>query len=171
MHRPFSVSDDASADGANDGRHDFDFQIGDWTVAHRRLRRRLAGDDSWDEFPGTCAMRPVIGGLGNVEDNHLELPDGPYRAAALRLFDPARRRWSIWWIDGRTLALDAPVHGGFENGVGTFIGEDSFEGRPILVRFTWSEITATTARWSQAFSEDGGATWEPNWNMRFRRAG
>lgn len=87
----------------------------------------------------------------------------------MRLFDPAKRRWSIWWIDGRVLKLDAPVHGGFADGVGTFIGEDSFEGRPILVRFTWSEITDDAARWSQAFSDDGGRTWEVNWDMRFRR--
>lgn len=171
MAKLFTVSDDAATGSADDGRHDFDFLIGDWAVAHRRLRRRLAGDDSWDEFAGACAMRPVIGGLGNVDDNYLELPDGPYRAAAMRLFDPSKRRWSIWWIDGRVLRFDVPVHGGFADGVGTFIGEDSFEGRPILVRFTWSEITKESARWSQAFSEDGGNSWELNWDMRFRRVG
>lgn len=65
--------------------------------------------------------------------------------------------------------LDAPLQGKFENGVGTFFGEDTFEGKPIRLRFIWSEITATHARWEQAFSPDGGATWEVNWVMHFDR--
>ena len=167
----FAVTDDVSTGPADDGRHDFDWMIGRWAVAHRRLRRRLAGDDTWDEFDGACELKPLIGGLGNVDDNILELPEGAYRAAAIRLFDPVKRRWSIWWIDGRVLAFDAPVHGRFEDSVGTFIGDDTFEGRPIQVRFTWSDITADSARWQQAFSEDGGKNWELNWDMRFSRVG
>lgn len=61
------------------------------------------------------------------------------------------------------------MHGGFQDGVGTFIGADVFDGRPILVRFTWSKITSTTAHWSQAISPDNGRTWEVNWNMEFER--
>lgn len=167
----FTVSDDTATGPTDDGRHDFDWLIGDWTVAHRRLRRRLAGDDSWDEFAGACAMRALIGCLGNVDDNFLQLPEGPYRAAAVRLFDTANRRWSIWWIDGRVLTFGAPVHGGFVDGVGRFVGEDSHDGRPILVRFVWSEIAAGSGRWQQSFSPDGGATWELNWDMRFTRVG
>lgn len=167
----FAVTDDVSTGPADDGRHDFDWMIGRWVVAHRRLRRRLAGDDTWDGFAGACAMKPLIGGLGNVDDNILELPEGTYRAGAIRLFDPAQRRWSIWWVDGRVQSFDSPVHGRFENGVGTFIGDDSFDGRPILVRFVWSDIARDSARWRQSFSEDGGATWELNWDMQFRRVG
>ena len=68
-------------------------------------------------------------------------------------------------------SFDSPVHGRFEGGVGTFVGDDRFEGRPILVRFVWSDITGDTARWRQSFSDDGGATWELNWDMAFRRVG
>ena len=154
-----------------DGRGGFDFLAGRWTVAHRRLRRRLAGDTDWEEFGGMCESRPLVGGLGNIDDNVLELPAGTYRAATLRVFDPAARCWSIWWVDGRAPRLEPPVHGRFEGGVGTFHGEDVLEdGRPILVQFTWSEITARSARWDQAFSADGGAIWENNWTMRFGRA-
>lgn len=169
MTNTFSISDDT--DRPDDGRRDFDWLIGRWTVAHRRLRRRLAGDDTWDEFAGASELRPLIGGLGNVDDNIVGLPEGPYRASSVRLFDPKLRRWSIWWIDGRVLTFEPPVHGGFENGVGTFLGDDTFEGRPILVRFIWSEIAANSARWQQSFSPDGGQSWELNWDMRFTRAG
>ena len=157
------------SDSGPDGRDNFDFFAGRWTVAHRSLQRRLMSATQWDEFGGTCENRPVIGGLGNVDDNIIELPGGTYRAVTLRLFDPVARRWSIWWVDGRDMQLGVPVHGGFENGVGTFFGDDTLNGRAIRVRFIWSEITAQGAQWQQAFSDDGGGSWETNWIMRFTR--
>ncbi|WP_136616712.1 MULTISPECIES: DUF1579 domain-containing protein [Mesorhizobium] len=153
-----------------DGRSDFDFFFGTWDVSHRRLQKRLTDDTNWDEFTGTCEVSPLLGGLGNVDDNVIELPDGAYRAATVRTFDPATRQWSIWWIDGRNpLIIDVPVRGAFVDGVGTFLCEDVFDGRPIRVRFLWSEIAQNTARWEQAFSQDGGTTWETNWIMEFAR--
>jgi len=152
-----------------DGRHDFDFLAGRWAVAHRRLRERLCGDTRWDAFAGRSEFRQIVGGLANVDDNIIALPAGTYRAATVRVFDPATGLWSIWWIDGRNPRLEPPVHGRFENGIGTFLGDDVFDGRPIRVRFIWSEITAQSARWEQAFSPDGGASWEANWIMTFRR--
>ena len=150
--------------------HDFDFYMGTWAVHHRRLTKRLAGSDDWAEFEGTSTAWPILDGAGNIDDNVLELPDGEYRAISLRTYDPETDRWSIWWLDGRTPGrLDPPVVGGFVDGIGTFIAPDTFDGRPILVRFLWSDITATTCRWEQAFSADGGATWEVNWVMESTR--
>src|SRR5262245_25041659 len=152
--------------------HDFDFQTGTWRVHHRRLNERLVGSDDWVEFDGTTTAWPILGGAGNFEDNHLELPTGPYRAVAVRTYDPATDRWSIWWLDGRSPShLDPPVVGGFVDGVGTFIGRDTFSGRPILVRLRWFDITDRTARWDQSFSDDDGAGWEVNWEMWFERTG
>jgi hypothetical protein len=151
--------------------HDFDFLPGRWTVHHRRLKERLAGSDKWEEFDGTSTAWPLLGGAGNIDDNVLELPEGTYRAITLRSFDPVANRWSIWWLDGRNPGvLDPPVVGRFEDGVGTFIGRDTFRGRPILVRFLWSTISDTTWRWEQAFSPDDGASWEVNWVMELTRA-
>jgi hypothetical protein len=158
----------ASAD--IDGRDDFDFLIGRWWVRHRRLQQRLQGDTRWDEFGGTCDVRPILEGIGNIDENFIDLPAGRYRAATLRLFNPSTQLWSIWWIDARKPGLEPPVHGGFEDGVGTFIGDDGWNGRPVRVRFIWSQITARSAHWEQAFSADGGASWETNWRMSFHRA-
>lgn len=155
--------------GIRDGREDFDFLVGRWTIRHRRLGARLAGCDAWTEFDGTCGMRKILGGLGNMDDNWLDLPEGGYAAVTFRRFDPLLRRWSIWWLDARCPDIDPPVHGGFAGGVGEFLGDDVFEGRPIRVRFLWSAITPTTCEWRQAFSDDGGATWETNWEMWFTR--
>ena len=150
--------------------HDFDFLHGRWRVLHRRLKRRLAACTEWEEFSGDTLAWPLLGGHGIVDDNLLELPSGHYRAVTLRSFDAARGEWSIWWLDGRQPGvLDTPMRGRFVDGVGSFHAEDSFEGRPIRVRFLWSDIGADRCQWQQAFSEDGGATWETNWIMRFER--
>jgi hypothetical protein len=149
---------------------DFDFLMGDWRVRHRRLKERLAGCVDWDEFEGTSTTRPILGGNGNVEDNLILFPGGDYRASAIRAFDPASGHWSIWWLDGRDpTRIDVPVVGRFEEGMGTFLAVDSFQGRRILVRFLWSDIAARTCRWEQAFSTDDGLTWETNWIMEFER--
>lgn len=156
--------------GFRDGRRDFDFLNGVWHVRHRRLRRRLAGADDWDTFDGTCAALPILGDVGSLDDNLLHLPGGSYRAVTIRVFDPASQLWSIWWLDARRMVMDAPVQGRFDGGTGVFHADDVLDGRPIRVRFTWSDITRQTARWSQAFSADGGDSWETNWVMEFRRA-
>jgi hypothetical protein len=152
--------------------HDFDFLVGTWHIHHRRLKERLAGSHDWEEFEGTSTAWPLLGGAGNVDDNVLDLPGGTYRAVSLRSFDAVTNTWSIWWLDGRNPGvLDPPVTGGFVDGIGTFIGRDTFGGRPILVRFLWSNISATTCRWEQAFSTDDGETWEVNWIMESTRPG
>jgi hypothetical protein len=151
---------------------DFDFEVGDWTVRHRRLKERLAGCDEWIEFDGVSSTRKVLGGYGNVEDNRLELPEGTYRAIAIRSFDPKAKTWSIWWLDGRFPdRIDVPVVGRFVDGIGTFLADDVLAGRPIRIRFTWTTTDADHPRWEQAFSADGGATWETNWVMDFVRRG
>ena len=150
---------------------DFDFLIGHWQVHHRRLKERLANSHEWIEFSGSSVVWKVMGGYGTMDDNVLELPGGTYRAAGLKAFDPKSGQWSIWWLDARMPLgpLDPPVRGRFRNGVGTFFSDEIFNGRPIRVRFTWSDITPATCHWEQAFSTDGGATWETNWVMDFTR--
>lgn len=124
----------------------------------------------WVEFDGTCACQPLMGGTSNVDDNVLNLPEGSYRAVTLRAFDAKMKTWAIWWLDGRNPhSIDVPVQGAFVNGVGTFLADDTLRGKPIKVRFQWSKITRISAQWEQAFSPDGGRTWEVNWTMQFSR--
>lgn len=150
---------------------DFSFQTGEWRVHHRKLAERLVGATEWIAFSGTCRAVEVLAGEGNVEDMVLDDPSGAYRAAAFRRRDPQTGLWSIWWHDGRSGHVDPPVQGVFEDGVGQFFAEDTLHGRPICVRFIWSDMTPISARWEQAFSADGGGTWETNWMMDFERIG
>ena len=148
---------------------DFSFLIGSWRVRHHRLKRRGAGDDSWADFEGTCRAWPLLGGAGNVDDNVLQAPSGTYRALTVRRKEAASGLWSIWWLDERAQGFEPPVTGAFKDGIGTFYGDDTFEGKPIRVRFIWSDIDARHARWEQAFSWDQEKHWEVNWVMQFER--
>ena len=111
-------------------------------------------------------------GWGNVDENRINMPGDTYRGVGLRAYDPKTGQWAIWWVDSRYAARSRrPAgEGQFVNGVGTFYADDTLRGKPIRVRFTWSKITPTRAHWEQAFSLDGGKTWETNWTMEFHRA-
>jgi hypothetical protein len=116
------------------------------------------------------STRKILQGFGNVEDNLLGFPDGKVRAAALRSYDPSSRTWAIWWLDGRAPhVLDVPVVGRFSAGIGTFLADSTFDGKPIKVRFIWKVNAGSNPTWEQAFSSDGGASWETNWHMEFER--
>ncbi len=158
-----------TATACSNGRGDFDFLHGAWNVSHRKLRSRLTGDDQWQEFDGTMQARAILAGAGNIDENVLHDPGGTYEACTLRMYDEASGQWSIFWIDGRNLRPDPPVIGAFNGGDGTFLGEDTHDGQPVMVRFIWSRTGPDHARWEQAFSGDSGASWEPNWTMDFER--
>ena len=158
---------------ANDlsGLHAFDNRAGKWVTHHRRLKERLAGSHEWVEFDGTQTEWALMDGYANTDENVFKMPSGEYRGVTLRSYDPKTGEWSIWWLDGRIPGeIDTPVKGRFQNGVGTFYSNDTLRGKPVRVRFTWSQITPTSAHWEQAFSPDGGKTWETNWTTDFRRA-
>lgn len=152
------------------GVHDFAFLHGRWTIHNRRLRAPLTGSSDWYEFEGASIERPVWDGRANLEEYDATLPDGQrLRGLALRLYDVHAQRWTIHWSNSATGTLDEPMVGTFVDGVGTFYGFEDYEGRRIFVRFLWTHDGADGARWEQAFSIDGGTTWEPNWIMQFRR--
>ena len=156
-----------------DGRHDFDFLFGDWLIANRKVRDPLAaGGSDWVEFAATGTARPIVGCLGNVDS--FVTADFPGRGAfegfSLRLYEERTGLWRIWWASSAGGGhLDPPVVGRFSDGAGRFEGDDVLGGRPAKVRFDWTDITASSARWAQAFSFDGGETFITNWVMEFRR--
>jgi hypothetical protein len=149
---------------------DFDFWMGSWQVRSRRRRKWLASCEEWDEFEATSVARPILGGLGNEDEFRTDWGGGLI-GMSFRFFDPAAERWAIYWASTRKPGvIEPPVFGSFSGDTGVFEGDDTFEGRPIRARFTWSGVTTPTPRWEQAFSDDGGKTWETNWVMDFTRA-
>lgn len=152
------------------GQADFDFFVGDWRVHHRRLRQALAGSTEWEEFDGTSHARRVWGGRGNIDEIEADSTAwGHIAGATLRLYDPDSQQWRLYWANAANGVLEAPMIGAFDGGIGEFFSHELLQGRPIFVRYVWSGITADECRWEQAFSVDGGRTWESNWVMDFTR--
>jgi hypothetical protein len=153
---------------AKSGTGDFDFFIGEWDGVQRRRKAWLADCDDWYEFATTTRCWSVFGGAANIDEIHA--PDQGFSGLTVRLLDQATGDWSIYWANSRDGVLGLPpVTGRFEDGVGRFYADEVLAGRSIRTRFTWSDITPDSARWEQAFSPDGGATWEANWVSEFRR--
>lgn len=153
----------------HDGSHDFDFLVGSWRIKNKRLLKRFQNSSDWESFEATGAMELILGGLGNIDDFVPKDWMPGFIGMSLRLFNPATGLWSIYWADNQRGMLDPPVIGKFSDGVGVFEGANTFEGKTILMRFIWSNITPTTAKWEQEFSDDNGKTWEKNWIMEFTR--
>lgn len=160
-------------DGARAQQHhglaDFDFLIGRWNIRHWRLRESLKGSNAWDEFEGTATDRKILGGLGSISEVTLHLPSGPLEGMTARLFDPKAEQWSVYWTGGAQGSFTTPMIGGFTQGRGAFYAHETFADKHILSRFLWLDITSDSSRWEQAFSVDGGVTWETNWIMELIR--
>jgi hypothetical protein len=155
---------------ATDSVRDFDFFLGRWQVRHRRLKERLVGSDDWEEYEGTTDCQAILGGIANFNDSIVHRSGGTYRSLGLRAFDAKTKVWTDWSLDGRNptqIAVDGV--GQFANGVGTFFADDTFAGKPIRVRGIFKPLTASSAQWEQAFSSNGGRTWETNYVMHYTR--
>jgi hypothetical protein len=156
--------------GGRDPQRDFDFFFGDWKIHNRRLKEPLAGSTEWLEFDATSVVRPIWGGLAHMDEyDAKETPWGHLQGMTVRLFDPKSQQWTIYWAYLGNGKFDTPMIGGFTNGVGEFYDQEMLRGRAIYVRFRWSNISTASARWEQAFSADGGRTWESNWIMELSR--
>jgi len=164
-----SHADPATHQGAppdvamRDGQHDFDFEIGTWKTHLRRLTHPLSGSTRWVEFNGTSVVRKIWDGRANLVELEVDGPGGHIEGLSLRLYDPKSHQWSLNFANSKGGGLGQPTIGAFRNGRGEFFDQESFNGRMILVRGVWSDITPDSCRFEQAFSDDGGKTWEVNW--------
>jgi hypothetical protein len=162
---PQTTARAAQASEERDGQHDFDFQFGSWKVHNRRLLHPLTGSNEWVEFDGTVVARPVWGGRANMDEFEADAPSGHIEGMTVRTYNAKAHEWSIYWANQRTgvVSLPATVGKFNDHGIGEFYDQEEFNGRTIFVRFIWTVQSAEQTRWEQAFSIDGGKTWETNW--------
>ncbi|WP_433288685.1 hypothetical protein [Micromonospora sp. CA-244673] len=147
-----------------DGQRDFDWEIGAWHTKVRVLADPLSeSEDEWLHFEGTSVVRPLLDRRANVVELKVSGPNGRIDGLNLRLYEPQARRWSLTFVNLRDGLLTPSVYGGFHDGVGEFYGDDQLGGRAIRVRFLIFRQGPDRARFEQAYSGDGGKTWETNW--------
>jgi len=146
-----------------DGQHDFDFEIGTWKTQLKRLQRPLTGSTTWVEYVGTTIVRSVWNGRANLVELAVDGPAGHIEALSLRLYNAQSGQWSLNFSSIGSGSLSPPAIGGFKNGRGEFFNRETLNGKAITVRFVISDITPTSCRFEQSFSDDEGKTWEVNW--------
>jgi hypothetical protein len=146
-----------------DGQYDFDFNIGTWKTHIKRLRHPLANSTEWFEMHGTVAVSKVWNGRANLEEIEIDGPNGHLEGLTLRLYNPESHQWFLHWVNASDGILGQPMIGEFKNGQGEFYDQETFNGRAILVRQIFSNITTNSYNFEQSFSDDGGKTWESNW--------
>jgi hypothetical protein len=146
-----------------DGQHDFDFEIGTWKTHLKRLVHPLTGSTTWTEYEGTSVVRKVWNGRANLVELEADGPAGHIEGLSLRLYNPQSRQWSLNFSNSASGTMSVPTIGEFKDGRGEFYDQEPLNGRAILVRGVWSDITPNSGRFEQAFSDDGGKTWEVNW--------
>jgi hypothetical protein len=172
LHSPLALSQtpplvgvpaESQIDALRDGQHDFDFEIGTWKTHIKRLVHPLTGSNTWAEYDGTTVVRKVWNGRANLVELEVEGPTGRIEGLSLRLYNPDAHQWSLNFSNSRVGTLATPTVGGFGKGRGEFYDQETLNDRVIFVRFVISEITPTSTHFEQAYSDDGGKTWEVNW--------
>jgi len=153
-----------------DGSHDFDFNFGTWHTHIKSLQHPLSGSHDWVELDGTVTVRKVWDGRAQLEEIEAGNATAHFKGLTLFLYNPESRQWSQDFANINTGALSqTPLIGEFKDGRGELFDQETFSGRAVLVRFVWSDITPNSHHVEQAFSADGGKTWEPNFIANLTR--
>jgi hypothetical protein len=156
-----TAAESALAGATRDGQHDFDFNIGVWKTHIRRILNPLSGSVKSIELNGTVAVRKVWDGRAQLEEIEAEGPNGHWEGLTLFLYNPQAHQWSQTFVDSKKGVLNPPAIGAFKDGRGELVAQDIVEGRSILIRAVWSDITADSHHFEESFSDDGGKTWAP----------
>ena len=167
-----SAAPEAQAPARRDGSHDFDFLIGDWKAHVKRLPERLVASNKWIEYDGISNHKKLLDTNANFEEFYVERPkEGlKIKGQTLRMYNPETHQWSIYLVDLDKGTLDLPpMTGEFNGKLGEFYDQEDYKGRKIYVRYQWRDISPKSARMEQAFSADGGKTWEVNWICELSR--
>jgi hypothetical protein len=160
-------ADAAKANSAvveRDGQHDFDFEVGNWKIHLKKLMHPLTGSTEWVEFDGTSVTQKLWEGRSQIEQFETDSPMGHIEGMTLRIYNPKSHQWNLYWANSKVGYIDGPPQiGEFKDGRGEFYAQDMLDGRSVFIRFLWTKTNTDSPHFEQAFSTDGGNTWETNW--------
>lgn len=148
----------AHAATVHDGAHDFDFARGSWHTHATQIADPFDGGTHVTIMDGTKIARPIWNGRGWLEEIEADGPNGHWEGATLFIYNPKAGQWTQQYVDGSG-EFEAPTIGSFKNGRGEFYGTTVFEGRIVLTRGVWSDISANGHHFEISYSRDGGRSW------------
>jgi hypothetical protein len=119
---------------------------------------------------GPVVIRKVWDGRAQIEEIEADGSSGHFEGLTLFLYNPQSHQWSLNFSNSSDGTISTPAVGEFKDGRGEFYDQEPYNGRTILVRVVWSNITPDSHHFEQSFSDDGGKTWEPNFTATLTRA-
>jgi hypothetical protein len=161
--QPIATNGQQAQPVLRDGQHDFDFEIGTWKTHLRRLQNPLTGSNTWVEYDGTSVVRKIWDGAANLVELEVDGPAGHIEGLSLRTYNPDAHQWNLNFANSKVGTFSVPTVGEFKNGRGEFYDWEPINGRYVLVRNIFSDMTPDSLHFEQAFSDNGGKTWETNW--------
>ncbi len=152
-----------------DGQRDFDFDFGAWKTHSSRLLHPLTGSKEWADMDGITVVKKIWDGRANIAEYKADGPAGHVELLSLRWYNSAAHQWNLDFATPNVGALGVPAIGEFKTGRGDFYDQEEINGRYVLVRFSIWSLGPDKAQSEQAFSADGGKTWEVNWVNKYER--
>jgi hypothetical protein len=149
--------------------NDFDFDIGTFKSHSSRLLKPLSGSTEWAETDGTTVVSRVWGGRANLAEIHIDPPFGPIDFLALRWYSPTARQWFLTFANAANGTVGVPLAGVFKDGRLDLYDAEPLDNKQILVHFAIWPTSKDSGASEQAFSADGGKTWEVNYKTRYTR--
>ena len=137
----------------------------------RENRRPLTGSTDWVELDGTGVCYKIWDGRAELDTIEVDGPTGHIEGLTLSLYNPQSQQWRLYWANSKNGIMNPPRIGEFKNGRGEFFAQDTINGKSILIRFVWTNMTTNSSHFEQSFSDDGGKTWEVNWITDQTRVG
>ncbi|HEY2469648.1 MAG TPA: hypothetical protein VGI45_17640 [Terracidiphilus sp.] len=164
-----AISDLPQTDNTPADDQEFAFDLGEWHTQSKRLLHPLTGSNTWVEMDGRTNVTKVWGGRANLAEYDADGSGGHITLLSLRWFNPVTHEWNLDFATPQVGMLGIPGIGTFKDGRGDFYDYESIGGRSLLVRFSIWKTSSDTAQSEQAFSDDGGKTWEVNWINHYTR--
>jgi hypothetical protein len=142
-------------------QNDFDFMLGNWDGGVTRYAEDGAVTQ---EAKGTWSAKASFGGKV-IEDKFVQQVDGGDDVAAftLRTWCEATQQWEMvfLWADQPASGVISFVGRRVDEEMHLRVQQIGSDGRVVLARVRFFEITAEGFRWTHHKSNDNGETWYP----------
>ena len=141
----------------------FDFLLGQWELqVHPKVNSLAAMIHGAPKLGGTMKAWRVLDAIG-IEDE-MRIVDASANpislSRALRIYAKADARWKVSGVDASRGRL-SESSGQWQNGEMRLEGRSTdAEGKPVITRTRYFEISADSFRMQQDRSSDNGETWE-----------
>lgn len=140
-----------------------DFWLGGWDLS---WPAEQTGGNAGETATGSNRIERLFGQC--VIEENFATDDAQFLGRSLSVFDEAAGLWRQTWVDSS---------GGYIALTGGKDGEDfelrtdpaDRDGRLVVNRMVFSEITTDSLLWSWQTSPDDGATWRDLWTIDYRR--